>query len=171
MSDETPEELTGPAAIARFKELAEDIDFAMLTTVDERGRLISRPMSTRSVDDNGDIWFFTATDTRKVDEVQADHEVNLGYLDLKGNRWVSVAGIAQLVHDDAKMKELYRPALDIWFPDGLDTPGIALLRVTPQEVEFWEPREGKVAQAVHMLKALVTRDTPDDMMRRGRINC
>jgi hypothetical protein len=52
------------------------------------------------------------------------------------------------------MAELYSPSLDIWFEDGLDTPGIALLRVTPVECEFWEPRHGKLATAAGMLKAL-----------------
>ena len=76
-----------------------------------------------------------------------------------------------MVHDTAKMKELYSPSLDIWFEDGLETPGVALLRVTPVECEFWEPRHGKLATAAGMLKALVTRDTPDDTMRHGQVTC
>ncbi len=163
-------EVTGTEALARLKELVEDIDFTMLTTQDDAGQLVSRPMSTRQMDDNGDIWFFTAEDTKKVDEAEEHHGVGLSYLDAKGNRYVSVAGRAQTVKDDAKMKELYSPDLDIWFEDGLDTPGITLLKVTPTECEFWEPAKGKVAMAAGMLKALVTRDTPDDdLMLHGKI--
>gem|GEM_PF-2927899 len=85
---------------------------------------------------------------------------------------VSVAGTAEIVHDRAKMEELYSPSLDIWFEDGLDTPGIALLTVTPVVAEFWEPAKGKVAMAAGALKALVTRDTPDDdIMNHGRVTC
>ncbi|RLK47546.1 pyridoxamine 5'-phosphate oxidase family protein [Microbacterium telephonicum] len=164
-------ELTGPDAIARVKELVEDIDFTMLTTHDDADNLVSRPMSTREMDEAGDIWFFTADDTKKVDEVEADRTVGLSYLDAKGMRFVSVAGTARVVHDRAKMEQLYTSSLDIWFEDGLDTPDIALLRVTPKEVEFWEPAHGKVAMAAGMLKALVTRDTPDDTMRHGRASC
>lgn len=164
-------ELTGAEAAARVKELVEDIDFTMLTTHDDDGNLVSRPMSTRQMDDAGDIWFFTSDDTKKVDEVEADRDVGLSYLDSKGMRFVSVAGRARVVHDPAKMKELYTPSLDIWFADGLDTPGIALLRVTPVETEFWEPAHGKLVMAAGMLKALVTRDTPDDTMRHGKISC
>lgn len=43
------------------------------------------------------------------------------------------------------MTELYTTDLDIWFEKGLDTPGITLLRVTPQECEFWEPSKGRIA--------------------------
>lgn len=168
-----PTEITGREAIARVKELVEDIDFTMLTTLDAAGNLVSRPMSTRQMDDAGDIWFFTLDDTKKVAEAEADpgHDVGLSYIDAKDHRYVSVAGHAVVVRDHAKMKELYSPSLDIWFEDGLDTPGIALLRVTPAECEFWEPKHGKLVTAAGMLKALVTKDTPDDTMRHGRVTC
>lgn len=163
-------EITGPEARARVAELVEDIDFTMLTTTDDDGNLVSRPMSTRQMDDAGDIWFFTAEDTEKVDEARKHRQVGLSYCDAKGMRYVSVAGRATLVHDRAKMKELYSPSLEIWFAEGLDTPGIALLKVTPTVIEFWEPAKGKIAMAAGALKALVTKDTPDDdTMNHGHI--
>lgn len=167
----TDDRMTQTEAIVRLKELVEDIDFTMLTTQDAAGNLVSRPMSTRQMDENGDIWFFTADDSKKADEVRADHEVGLSYLDAKGMRFVSVAGRAAVVHDRAKMEELYTASLDIWFEDGLETPDIALLKVTPVECEFWEPRHGKLVMAAGMLKALVTKDTPDDTMRHEKISC
>jgi len=169
--DMTADEVTGPEALARLKELVEDIDIAALTTRGESGNLVSRPMSTREMDDAGDIWFFTLDDSRKVDDAEHHHEVGLAYLDTSGHRYVSVAGHARVVHDRARMERLYSPALDIWFAKGLDTPGIALLRVTPVECEYWEPRHGKLATAAGMLKALVTHDTPDDTMIHGHVTC
>lgn len=165
-------ELTGTDAAARVKELVEDIDITMLTTQDEKGDLVSRPMSTRQMDENGDLWFFTAEDTEKVEQAIAERHVGLAYCDAKGMRYVSIAGVASVVHDRAKMEELYTPSLDVWFEQGLDTPGIALLKVTPRDTEFWEPAKGRIALAAGMLKALVTRDTPDDdVMVHGRIQC
>ena len=161
----TENTMTQSEAAARLKELVEDIDFTMLTTQDAAGNLVSRPMSTREMDENGDIWFFLADDSKKADEAQADSDVGLSYADAKGMRFVSVAGTASVVHDRAKMEELYSPSLDIWFENGLETPDIALLRVTPVECEFWEPKHGKIVMAAGMLKALVTKDTPDDTMR------
>jgi general stress protein 26 len=169
MTDTEMNELTTAEAAARVKELVEDIDFTMLTTIDARGVLVSRPMSTRQMDDNGDIWFFTADDSKKADEIEKDHDVGLSYCDAKGMRYVSVGGRARIVHDRAKMEELYTPSLDIWFEDGLDTPDIALLKVRPLEIEFWEPAHGKLVMAAGMLKSLVTKDTPDDTMRHGKI--
>lgn len=162
-------ELTGIEARDRVKELVEDIDITMLTTVDADGRLVSRPMSTREMDDDGVIWFFTSDETKKADEVEADHDVNLAYCDAKGMRYVSVAGRATIVHDRARMEQLWSPSLAIWFEEGLDTPDIALLTVTPIVTEFWEPAHGTLAMAAGMLKALVTRETPDDTMNHGRL--
>ncbi|MBU4464205.1 MAG: pyridoxamine 5'-phosphate oxidase family protein, partial [Actinobacteria bacterium] len=109
-------------------------------------------------------------DSKKVDEAKSDRDVGLSYCDAQGMRYVSVAGTASVIHDTAKMAELYTPSLDIWFEDGLDTPGIALLKVSPVETEFWEPAKGKIAMAAGMLKSLVTKDTPDDgIMNHGRI--
>lgn len=165
-------EITGPDAVERLKELVEDIDFTMLTTVDDDGNLVSRPMSTREMDEAGDIWFFTSDDTDKVDEARAHRDVGLSYCDAKGMRYVSVGGKAAIVHDKAKMAELYSPSLDVWFEQGLDTPGIALLKVTPRVSEFWEPAKGKIAMAAGMLKSLVTKDTPDDdIMNHRKIVC
>ena len=144
----------------------------MLTTEDDDGHLVSRPMSTREMDAAGDIWFFTSEDTEKVDEARTHRDVGLSYCDAKGMRYVSVAGTASIVHDKGKMAELYSPSLDVWFEDGLETPGIVLLKVTPKVTEFWEPSKGKIAMAAGMLKALVSKDTPDDdIMNHGKISC
>ena len=123
-------EITGTEALARVKELVEDIDFTMLTTEDDDGHLVSRPMSTREMDAAGNIWFFTSEDTEKVDEARTHRDVGLSYCDAKGMRYVSVAGRARVVHDRALMEELYTPALDVWFADGLDTPGVELALAT-----------------------------------------
>lgn len=165
-------EITGTEALARVKEIVEDIDFTMLTTEDDDGHLVSRPMSTREMDAAGDIWFFTSEDTEKVDEARTHRDVGLSYCDAKGMRYVSVAGTASIVHDKGKMAELYSPSLDVWFEDGLETPGIVLLKVTPKVTEFWEPSKGKIAMAAGMLKALVSKNTPDnDIMNHGKISC
>lgn len=164
-------ELTGTEALERAKALVHDIDITMLTTQDAEGHLVSRPMSTREMDERGDVWFFTSDETKKVDEVAAEHDVGLAYCDAKGMRFVSIAGRASVVHDRARMEQLWTPSLDIWFEDGLETPDIALLRVTPARMEFWEPAHGKLVMAAGMLKALFTKDTPDGGMDHALIVC
>jgi general stress protein 26 len=45
--------------LQKLREMVKDIDFCMLTTVDEEGNLHSRPMSVNGeIDTDGDLWFF-----------------------------------------------------------------------------------------------------------------
>ncbi len=138
----TADTMTDDEARQRLKELLEDIDFTMLTTQDADGSLVSRPMSTREMDENGDIWFFLADDSKKAEEAEADSDVGLSYVDKKGMRFVSVAGKASVVHDRAKMEQLYTPSLDIWFENGLDTPTSRCCGSRPSNPSSGSPSTG-----------------------------
>lgn len=142
--------------IKKLGELIEDINIAMLTTVDEDGTLRSRPMGTQQVEFDGDLWFFTAADSAKVHEVRQEQQVNVAYAEPKQQRYVSVSGVAQLVRDQQKIKELWNPIFKAWFPEGLDDPNLALLKVHVTKAEYWESANGVVVQLVGFAKALLT---------------
>lgn len=142
--------------IKKLGELIEEIKIAMLTTVDEDGTLRSRPMGTQQVEFDGALWFFTGADSAKVYEVRQEQQVNVSYADAKQQRYVSVSGLAQLVRDQQKMKELWNPIFKAWFPDGLDDPNLALLKVHVTKAEYWESANGVVVQLVGFAKALLT---------------
>lgn len=144
-------------AIEKLRSLIKDIDFCMLTTVDEDGTLRSRPMSTQDAEFDGDLWFFTSDATPKAREVQRERQVNVSYADIGKQVYVSVSGTATLVHDRARMEQYWNPALKIWFPDGLETPDLALMKVNVSKAEYWES-DGKVATILEMAKALITGD-------------
>lgn len=132
----------------------------MLTTMTEDGRHVSRPMALQETDFDGDLWFFTYDDSDKVRQVIANPEVNVAFADEKHSTWTSVAGRASVVHDQAKAKELYSPMLRVWFPDGLETPGVALLKVEAQTAEYWDAPSSTVKTAIGALRAAVTKN-PD----------
>ena len=142
--------------IQKLGELINDIDIAMLTTIDNDGSLRSRPMGTQEIEFDGDLWFFTSADAAKVHETRQHQQVNVSYADPKAQSYVSVSGHAQLVRDQQKMKELWSPIYKAWFPDGLDDPNLALLRVQVDKAEYWESANGMVVQLVGFAKALVT---------------
>ena len=143
--------------LKKLLELIKDIDFCMLTTVDESGDLHSRPMSTNGeADADGDLWFFTTTTSLKVKETDRTPKVNVSFAAPGTQRYVSVTGTAQLVRDKAKMKELWKPQLTAWFPKGLEDPDIALLKVSATKAEYWDSHTSAVAHAIGLVKALVT---------------
>lgn len=135
--------------------MLQGIDFTMLTTI-AGGKLHSRPMSTQEMDENGDLWFFSADNTRKVDEIAADNRINAAYSDPDGNTYVSVFGRAEVVKDRAKIEELWSPVLKAWFPEGVDDPTICLLKVSIKEAEYWDAPSSKFVQLAGFVKALAT---------------
>ena len=136
-----------------------DVRVAMMTTSEDDDSLRSRPMYTQQVGFDGELWFFTADDSGKVEEISREHQVNLSYAEPKNSRYVSVSGVADLVKDRSKIEELWSPMLKAWFKDGLDDPHLALLRVRITEAEFWDDTSNKMSQFVGMVKAAVTGDT------------
>lgn len=157
---QTPETTAIPTheeAVVKLYELIKGIKIAVLTTIDKAdGSLHSRPMGTLEVEFDGALWFFTDVMSAKVDEIEHHNQVNVSYTDPHGHRYVSVSGAATLINDRTKMKAYWHPFLEMWFPDGLDTPTLGLLRVAPHRAEYWET-DGRVKAFLKMAKALVMR--------------
>ena len=141
----------------KLREMIKDIDLCMLTTVDESNDLHSRPMSLNSdVDENGDLWFFTSSTSHKASEIERTPNVNVSFIDLRKQHYVSISGDAVLVQDRQKIKELWKPALKAWFPDGPDQPDVALLKVNVKKAEYWDGPSSTIAQAISFVSAIVT---------------
>ncbi|PTL84396.1 pyridoxamine 5'-phosphate oxidase family protein [Vitiosangium sp. GDMCC 1.1324] len=142
--------------IAHLSELIHGIKVAMMTTVEEDGTLHSRPMWTHDRAFDGELWFFTREHSPKVGEVERDHHVNLSYAEPGRERYVSVSGVARLVRDKDKARELWNPTLKAWFPQGLDDPELALLCVTVNKAEFWDTPNKRMVQLVGFVKSVLT---------------
>jgi general stress protein 26 len=143
--------------LQKLRELVKEIDFCMLTTVDEKGDLHSRPMSSNGdIDHNGDIWFFTNASSHKVSEIQKLPKVNVSFADPANQHYISISGNAQLVRDQNKIEELWRPEFKMWFPEGKDDPDIALLRVSLEKAEYWDSPSSTVGFMLSFVSSLVT---------------
>ncbi len=143
-------------SIAKIRELIKDIRVAMLMTVAPDGTLHSRPMMTQEPEFDGTLWFLTGKDTAKAGEVAEHRRVNASYADPDDHRYVSLSGLATLVEDGEKARQLWSPAYRAWFPDGLDDPNLVLLRVDVEAAEYWDAASGRMVALAGFLKALVT---------------
>ncbi|MBA3468711.1 MAG: pyridoxamine 5'-phosphate oxidase family protein [Herpetosiphonaceae bacterium] len=142
--------------IAKIAKEIKGINFAMMTTVAKDGSLHSRPMAVQQQDFDGDLWFFTSKDSVKIDELEANNQVNIAFSAPDDNRYVSVSGRARVVSDKAKIDELWNPALKAWFPDGKADPSVTLIHVDPDLAEYWDSANSKLVQLVGFLKAIAT---------------
>ena len=142
--------------LAKLREIVKAVDICMLTTVDERGDLHSRPMSNnREVEFGGDLWFYTYGSSHKADEVNRIPKVNASFADVDNQLYASLSGDAELVRDREKIKELWQPHLKAWFPEGVDTPDIALLKVSVEKAEYWDGSQSFVAHALSLASSLL----------------
>jgi general stress protein 26 len=142
--------------------MVKDIDFCMLTTLDENGDPHSRPMSSNGdIDQTGNLWFFTSVSSHKVSEIENTPKVNVSFADPENQRYVSVTGVANLVRDRKKIEELWRPEFRMWFPEGKDDPEIALMQIKLEKAEYWDSPSSTIGFALSFVSSLITGKQPD----------
>lgn len=133
--------------LSNIAEKMKDIDFCMLTTVTEGGRLSSRPMSNnRDVEFDGDCWFLAYDDARFIQDVQANDQVGLTFAGDKSllgkpGIFIGIEGKASLMRDRAAFEEHWVDDMERWFPQGIETPGMVLLKVHASRVHYWDGEE------------------------------
>jgi len=126
-------------------KIMKDIDLCMLTTTTENGALGSRPMSNNGqVEYDGNSYFFTWKGSRTVKDIEKDNHVNLTFQGKK-DIFISVTGEAAVTTDRAEMEDHWIKELEQWFEKGLDTPGVAMIKVKADRIKYWqEMDEGEV---------------------------
>jgi general stress protein 26 len=155
--------------LSKLTELIEDIRIAMLTTAMPDGTLRSRPMATQQTETDGDLWFFTRASAAKAEEIRANPHVNVSYAAPRENHYVSVSGTATLVRDRDKMEQLWDQLYKAWFPQGLEDPDLALLRIDVERAEYWDAPSGTMAEIAGFVKAAAT-GRPADVGENEKID-
>ncbi len=138
-------------SLSDLAEKMKEIDFAILSTRTEGGAIAARPMSNnREVEFDGDAYFFTCDEARTVGDIRRDPQVGLAYQaksGLLGLRpfFLTVEGRAEIIQDKAAFRAHWTKDLDRWFDQGVDTPGLTLLKVNAERMHYWDGyQEGEI---------------------------
>ena len=142
----------------RVWDLMKKIGFAMLVTHDG-DKLRARPMSAYLDRDHNMIYFLTDARRHKDEEIARNPGINLSFADAGSQKYVSLTGTASVTNDRAKIKELFTTAAKAWW-DSPDDPNIRVLKVTPDDAEFWDS-PGTVISYVKMAAAAMSGSRPD----------
>jgi general stress protein 26 len=145
------------ANVDRVWELMNKIGFAMLVTSDG-DKLRARPMSACLKRDENAIYFLTDARHHKDDEIARDPSVNLAFADAGSQKYVSLTGTAVVGNDRAKIKELFSTPAKAWW-DSADDPNIRILKITPEDAEYWDA-PGSVISYAKMAAAAMTGTRP-----------
>lgn len=133
--------------LAELSKKMSDIDFAMLLTRGSNGAIAGRPMSNNGdVEYDGDSYFFTFEESHAVGDIKRDPMVSLSFAGAKGLLgkppfFISVEGHAELIRDKGAFAEHWTKGLDHWFKDGVDTPGVVLIKVHASRIHYWDGEE------------------------------
>lgn len=141
--------------LARLKELIDSIRIGLLTTVGLDGALHTRPVETLRCDIEGTLWFFTDHQSPKANELSRDMRVSVGYSEPSKKIYVTVAGHARILRDEALAAQLWTPSQRAWYPKGVADEHLSILRVTPERAEYWET-PGRISYLLAAAQAMVT---------------
>ena len=138
-------------------ELIKGIDYALFTTcAKDGGELHARPMAYRAVEDDGDLWFFTKAESRKVADLRADPTTLVGFADPKKQHFVTISGTSEIVTDTAEKAHRWSEIYRAWFPGGPEDEAVVLIKVKASRAEYWDTPTSAVVYAYGYLKALTT---------------
>lgn len=141
--------------ISRAWDIIEKARIGMLTT-QFAGGLRARPLEARADRDAGLIWFVIDIGGAKDDEINADQNIGLAFIDEDSRAYLSITGRASVTRDTAKAKEIWKKADDIWLQGGPDDPNMRVLRVEPITAELWDGPSSAAGAAFEFAKAQLT---------------
>ena len=148
-------------------ELIKDMSVAMLTTFDEEECLLkSFPMSPQEMCEQGAIWFLTDPDSNKVKHLQV---LNLAFSNEPESTYVSISGHGEIINDQTRIEDLWTPFARPWFPDGVESDNLALLKFVPHTAEFWDAPNSKMVRMLAMAASIMAAK-PIGMGNHGNLN-
>ncbi len=110
---------------------------AMLTLIDERGRMLSRPMTPQEMDDQGALWMMVSRKSSTAHLLRAGRPIaNLAFSDERRATYVSVLGYAGLVDNLQRKRAMWSALARPWVHWGPEDPDLMLLRFEPLQAEI-----------------------------------
>lgn len=154
--------LENKAAIDKMKELVESIRVCMFCTTAQGIPFETRPMATSRVDEDGDLWFLSAIESYKNQEIKSDEHVQLVYANPGSSEFMTVEGYAEIIKDQQVIDELWTPIAKAWFTNGKDDPRITAIRVRPERAYYWDTQHGKMVSLFKIAVAALSGRSMDD---------
>ena len=161
--EDNREDLTGQGAVERIREVVKKAESCFFcTALSAGGSGATRPMSVQAVDDDGTLWFLSASDSHKNREIAQEPAVRLFFQGSEHAGFLMLTGAASIAKDRKKIKDLWKPVLKVWFTDGEDDPRITVIGVRPSGGYYWDNKHGAAIAGVKMLIGAAIGKTLDD---------
>jgi general stress protein 26 len=157
------EDLNKEAAIEKLRELVDKTKTCFFDTGHAIGDSNGvRPMSVQQIDEQGNLWFLSANDSHKNQEIEFDRSVKLFFQGSAHSDFMYLTGKAEISADRNKIEELWEPIMKTWFTEGKDDPRISVIKFIPEEGYYWDTKHGKAIAFLKMMAGAATGKTMDD---------
>ena len=167
--EENHADLGGAEAVERVRDIVKKNESCFFcTAVSAGGSGATRPMSVQEVDDAGHLWFLSASDSHKNQELAEHPAVRLFFQASEHSGFLTLTGSATVTRDRERIKALWKPVLKTWFTEGEDDPRITAIRVAPEGGYYWDNKHGNAVAGVKMLIGAAIGKTLDDSIE-GRL--
>jgi general stress protein 26 len=131
-------------ALKKIKDTAEDVSICMFCTNTEGIPFETRPMGTKKVDEEGNIWFLSSDSFSKKLESMQDDKVQLIYSKPSQTHFLSVSGHAEVIKDFIKIEETWNNLAKALLPEEKRNSNLTFIRITPERARFWDTKNGKM---------------------------
>ena len=157
------EDMSGGDAVSKIRELVEKAGTCFFCThITVNHSEGARPMSVQKVDQNGDLWFLSASDSHKNVEIAADPSVRLYFQGSPHSDFLVLDGDASITTDRKIIEELWEPIIKTWFTGGIDDPRVTAIRVRPTSGYYWDTKHGNMVAGIKMVIGATIGKTMDD---------
>lgn len=156
----------GSDEMRQLGELIKPITVAMLTTLNSEGHMESRPMSPLEMDDSGGIWFLLDMRSGLAEYLEV---MNLAFADVAHSTFVSISGHGELHSERAVLERLWTETARPWFPDGLDSGHLAVLKFNPLSAEYWDSPNSKMVRMVALAASVAKRKPVGGMGDQAKV--
>ncbi len=157
------QDLAGAEAVKKLKDIVKAAETCFFCTFDRNnGTADARPMNVLQVDNAGNLWFMSAADSHKNQELEANPAVELFFKGSKHAEFLHLKGIATVSRDEAKIHELWSFVLKTWFTEGENDPRITVIKVTPSFSYYWDSKHGNAIAGAKMMVGAAIGVTLDD---------
>ena len=161
--EDTHKDVSGTEAAKRIQEMTDDAGSCFFCTSEKAGESQGvRPMSVKKADDQGRLWFLSASDSHKNQEIEADPKVRIFLQGSENAGFLMLDGQATISRDKERIDDLWNPIMKTWFTEGKDDPRITAICVTPTGGYYWDNKHGGLVAATKMVIGAVIGKTLDD---------
>lgn len=162
-SGQHSENLVGSEAIDKIRELALHAETCFFCTAIKSGSPFeTRPMTIQQVDEEGNLWFLSASDSHLNLQIKNEPKVQLLFQGSKRSDFLTIYGMATIHRDKNRIKEYWQPLLKTWFTEGEDDPRITVIKVEMESGYYWDNKHGNAVALFKMVVGAVLGKTMDD---------